>query len=98
MMPQRKLLRPYLADQIAAFVNSAHRDIDALCDQHRRATEHMITELTALRLDHADLREIVSDVVITLRAKADREVAEVRRQLEAALLRIVRRDPAQPLN
>jgi len=96
-MPQRKLLRPYLADQIAAFVNSAHRDIDRLCTEHKRATERMIAELAALRLDHG-LREIVRDVVSALRAKADREVAEVRRQLEAALLRITRRDPAQPLN
>ena len=98
MQPQRRLFRPYLAEQIQAFVNSAHQDIDRLCSEHRRATEQTIAELTALRLDHAELRETVRDVVAALRAKADREVAEIRRQLEAALLRLTRRDPNAALN
>ena len=64
MMPQRKLLRPYLADQIVAFVNSAHNDIDRLCADHSskmtalicKAAEHE-REITALMHDNADLRE-----------------------------------------
>src|SRR5262245_57271281 len=111
-MMQRKLIRPHLTAQIAAFVNSAHQDIDRLCNEHRCHMTALIREaaeqerqITALMHDNTDLREELNrlredchSTVTLLRERADQEVAEIRRQLEAALLRITRRDPAQPLN
>ena len=108
-MPPRKLVRPYLAVQMQAFVSNARADIDRLCSAHlshttalmRKAAEQE-RQISALMHDNTDLREELNrlredchNVVQFLRERADQEVTSIRRQLENALLGIVRRDPAQ---
>ena len=54
--------------------------------------------LAALRGEVDELRGVFRDVVAMLREQADQDVVALRRQLELALIRLIRRDPATPLH
>jgi hypothetical protein len=81
-MQQRKLLRPYLAFHVQAFVADARADIDALAAEHER-------ELAAIRRELDELRGITSDVVAVLVEQADERLAALRKQLELALVKLI---------
>jgi hypothetical protein len=83
----RPLIRPHL---LAAFVQEARRDLDRLHDEHER-------ELAAVKREIADLREILHDVTVVLCEQADQKLANLRKQLEIALIKLAPRD-GRPLN
>ena len=66
-------------------------------EQERQISAFM-HDNTDLREELNRLREDCHNVTVLLRERADQECADIRRQLEAALLRITRRDPNAALN
>jgi regulator of replication initiation timing len=108
----RPLLRLYFSVRVASFVSQARNDIDRLCADHRRQINTLLSEfaeqernITALMHDNIDLREelkrlraVCRDAMVLLRERADQDVATLRRQLEAALLRLAVRDPNAAFN
>jgi hypothetical protein len=54
--------------------------------------------LAALHGEVDELRGIFHDVVTMLRSQAEADVSALRAQLEFALIRLTRRDPATPLH
>lgn len=89
MYDRRPLVRPHLL-AIAKAYSEAKAELHVLAFEHRCAIADIQKEVD-------ELRDIVSDVVTALRVKADPDVAELRRQLERALLRLAPPD-GKPLN
>lgn len=87
---QRKLLRPYLAVHVQAFVAEARADLAQLHHENQR-------ELAVVREEVDELRQIMRDVTATLREQADHDVKTLRKQLEMALIKLTPRD-GRPLN
>ena len=94
-MANRLLYHPHhvqaLRGRLRGVLDEAKADLHAM---HRRH----VAELAELRAELAELRSIFQDVVRTLRVQAETDVATLRRQLETALVRLERRDSAQPLH
>ena len=61
------------------------------------AREHQ-SEMEALRAEVAELREVLEVVVRATREQAEADLHELRRQLQAALARLQRRDLTKPLH
>jgi len=55
-------------------------------------------ELAELRAEVSELREVLLLLVGISREQAEMDVATLRRQLMAILVRLERRDPSQPLH
>jgi hypothetical protein len=100
MLPdyRRPLLRPEVTTALAKLVGEARQaHAQAVADLHAQAFEHRCA-ISDMQAEVTELREILHDVTVIVRQQADCDVATLRRQLQAVLLRLTRRDPAQPLN
>ena len=82
----RELL--YRADRVRAMIDVARNVVAA---EYR-------DELAAMRREVDELRESVLLVLSLERQRTASEVAELRRELEAALVRLARRNSRQPLH
>jgi len=86
---QRSRVLYYSAERVRALMMQARSDLAALHDRH-------VSELLELRAEVSELREILSMIVGSLRTQAEADVAQLRRDLERALVRLAQRDPARP--
>ena len=82
---RRLVLHPAYASIRAALVE-AHADL------HEQHANHM-RELAALRVEVAELREVLQLVTSVTRQNAEQDVAALRHTLEHAPARLQRRDP-----
>lgn len=82
---RRILLHPRYIEGFRVALREARGDLHEMHYRH-------LCELAALRAEVAELREILSMIVGTLRTQAETDLATLRRQLERALARI-ERDP-----
>lgn len=89
MIRDRPLIRPFIFEQFALALQQARSDLRTIVSEHQ-------AQIEALHGEIAELREIVSSVVVALRERADENVGELRRQL--ALIRLAERDPSRPLH
>src|SRR5262245_56448122 len=60
--------------------------------------EAVVAAFGDLQREVSELREVLQLLVSTSRQQADTDVAKLRRQLEAALMKVAQRDPTRPLN
>jgi hypothetical protein len=88
---RRLLLHPSVVERYRVALREARDDLDEMHCRH-------LNELEDLRREVAELRSIFQDVVATLRQQAEQDVHALRAKLEAALARLERRDPTQPLH
>jgi len=97
-MYERPLIRPHLTTQLANLLGEAQRaHRQAMADLHALAFEHRCA-ISDVQAEVTELHEILHDVTVILRQQADTDVATLKQQLQGVLLRLTRRDPAQPLN
>jgi len=85
------LYHPKYVEGFRVALREARADLVAMHERH-------LAELADLRAEVAELRSILADVVRLSREKAEGDLVALRRQLETALGRLERRDPAQPLH
>ena len=93
---QRKLV--YTADCVHAMAASMRADLVELHERHLAEHNALRVELNAMRAEVAELRDVMLLITSTLHQQAEHDVHTLRRQLETALVRLERRDPAQPLH
>jgi hypothetical protein len=94
---RRVVLHPQLTTALAKLLGEARQaHAEAMADLAVLNFEHQCT-LSDLRAEITELRSIVSDVVTGLRQSADRDVAQLRKELERILMRLAPRDPTRPL-
>jgi len=91
----------YLPEHFQALCATLARAKADLSEQHFRhlcAIADQNVEIEALRSEVRELREVVALLTAIRREEAEHTVASLRRQLEAVLARLERRDPNQPLH
>jgi len=88
---RRILYHPQYVRGFANALREARADLDDAHCRHR-------DELATLRAEVGELRDVVADVVHVMRESAERDVATLRHELELALVRLTRRNPATPLH
>jgi hypothetical protein len=93
----RPLIRPCALAYAQAFAE-ARADLAAMNYEHQRELANLRAELDRLHAEIADLRSIMSDVVVGLRQEADRDVAALRAKLQSVLIRLSRNDERLPLH
>jgi hypothetical protein len=91
------MYRPIRHVAIAASWRAARETFDELLAEHHAANFRHQCELEVLREEVRELREIMSDVTTAMRTQADANVAELRHQLEIALIKLAPPD-GKPLN
>ena len=97
-MYERPLVRPHLTTALANLLGEARKaHAQAMADLHALAFEHRCA-ISDMQAEVTELHEILHDVTVILRQQADTDVATLKQQLQGVLLRLTRRDPAQPLN
>jgi len=84
----------YTPEHVQRFRNALAEARADLRESHSR----FLAEIAELRREVAELRSIMQDVVRASRVKAADDVASLRHELETALARLERRDPALPLH
>jgi hypothetical protein len=95
---RRVLLHP---SYVEGFRNALR---EAKADLHQQHFEHLCrladqnVEIADLRAEVAELREILALLVTISRQQAETDVATLRAQLMALLVRLQRRDPTNPLH
>jgi CHASE1-domain containing sensor protein len=88
---RRVVLHPRYVEALRNTLREARADLHAQQFQ-------FLCEVADLRRELDELREILALIVSITRQQAQADVATMRRQLETALVRLERRDPAQPLH
>jgi len=88
---RRVLYHPEHVAKLRGVLDDAKADLHAM-------HERRVAELAELRRELDELRSILALVVSVTRQQAEADLASLRRQLETALVRLERRDPAQPLH
>jgi hypothetical protein len=73
-------------------------ELNAQTFEHLCRQADLNAEVHRLRAEVAELRDVLTLLTALRREEVERDVADLRHQLETLLARIQRRDPSQPLH